>query len=186
MIVAYARVSTKEQDIELQTTRLEQAGAEKVFQDKQSGTTAKDREQLQQCLDFVREGDTLIVTRLDRIARSSHDLHNIINQLDAKGVGFKCVQQGEIDTTTSTGKLMIGMLGAIAQFENDLRKERQREGIDKAKAKGVYKGRKAVVDPDRVRQMRLEGMGPSEIAKQLGCHRQTVYRVLKEQGNSLI
>lgn len=178
MIIGYARVSTKEQDIDLQTERLAEAGAEKIFQDKLSGTQASNRAQLQLCLDFVREGDTLIVTRLDRIARSSHDLHNIIASLEAKGVAFKCIQQGEVDTSTSTGKLMIGMLGAIAQFENDLRRERQREGILKAKAKGIYKGRRAVIDADRVRHMASEGMGASAIAKQLGCHRQSVYRLL--------
>ncbi|ALR22760.1 recombinase family protein [Sphingobium baderi] len=182
MIIGYARVSTKEQDIDLQTERLTEAGAEKIFQDKLSGTQASNRAQLQLCLDFVREGDTLIVTRLDRIARSSHDLHNIIASLEAKGVAFKCIQQGEVDTSTSTGKLMIGMLGAIAQFENDLRRERQREGILKAKAKGVYKGRKAVIDAERVRQMASEGTGPSAIAKQLGCHRQSVYRLLESRG----
>lgn len=180
MIVAYARVSTNGQDIELQTERLRAAGAEKLFEERKSGSSAKDRPILQQALEFVREGDTLIVTRLDRIARSSQDLHNIIHQLQAKGVGFKCVQQSEIDTTTSTGRLMIGMLGAIAQFENDLRRERQMEGVEKAKAAGIYKGRKPSIDRDELKRLAGDGMGPSAIAKAMGINRSTVYKLLDQ------
>lgn len=179
MIVAYARVSTSEQDISLQTERLRAAGAEKLFEEHKSGKTANDRPILQQALEFVREGDTLLVTRLDRIARSSQDLHNIIHQLQSKGVGFRCVQQSEIDTTTSTGRLMIGMLGAIAQFENDLRRERQMEGVAKAKAAGVYKGRKPSIDRDEVKRL-ATSMGPTAIAKAMGINRSTVYKLLDQ------
>lgn len=177
MIVGYARVSTVDQHLELQEGRLIEGGAEKLFSEKQSGTRADNRDKLRECLEFVREGDVLLVTRLDRIARSSHDLHNIIAGLDAKGVGFRCVEQAGVDTTTSQGKLLIGMLGAVAEFENNLRKERQRDGIEAAKARGAYKGRKPAIDPARVRAMLSEGRRPADIARELGINRASVYRL---------
>lgn len=179
MIIGYARVSTVEQNIQLQTERLKEGGAEKLFEEHYSGANADNRPELQRCLEFVREGDTLIVTRLDRIARSSKDLHAILDLLKRKGVEFRCILQPEVDTSTATGKLMLGILGTIAEFENDLRRERQREGIQAAKAKGKYLGRKAIIAPDRVRELHQTGLGPAAIAKQLGCHRQSVYRLLK-------
>ena len=176
MIVGYARVSTTDQDLAIQLEALEAAGAEKVFSEKLSGTTAQ-RPQLQTCLDFVREGDTLLVTRLDRFARSSQDLHNLVASLKAKGVGFRCVEQGGIDTTTIHGELMLGVLGAVAQFETELRRERQREGIEAAKRRGAYKGGKTRIDPVRVRELLSEGMSPSEVAKTLEINRASVYRL---------
>lgn len=176
MLVGYARVSTTDQDLTIQMEALKAAGCDKVFSEKTSGTTAQ-RAQLQQCLDFVREGDVLLVTRLDRFARSSVDLHNLIHSLIHKGVGFRCVEQSGIDTTTSMGKLMIGVLGSVAEFETDLRKERQREGIDAAKQRGAYKGSKARIDPLRVRAMLSEGNSPTEVANALGINRASVYRL---------
>lgn len=120
----------------------------------------------------------LVVTRLDRLARSATDLHNIVKRLAEKGVSFQCLQQGGMDTTSSTGKLLLGVLASIAEFEADIRRERQREGIDRAKAAGVYKGRKPSVDTDAVRALREQGLGGSEIAKQLGIGRASVYRAL--------
>ena len=176
MLVGYARVSTTDQDLTVQLEKLAGAGCEKVFSEKQSGTTAK-RDELTRCLEFVREGDVLLVTRLDRFARSAHDLHNMIHTLVHKGVGFRCVDQAGIDTTSSMGKLMLNVLGAVAEFETDLRSERQREGIAKAKASGAYTGGKARIDPARVKQMLSEGMNPSTVARTLGISRQTVYRL---------
>ncbi len=144
-----------------------------------TGTSRNDRQALAECLDWVREGDTLVVTRLDRLARSGRDLHDIIAQLSAKKVGFRCVQQGAVDTTTSMGKLILSILGAVAEFETDIRKERQREGIERAKAAGVYKGRKRTVEVEQVRSLRDQGCGATEIAKNLGIARASVYRVLK-------
>lgn len=177
-LVGYARVSSSSQSLELQKDQLAEIGCEKVFSEKMSGTSATSRKALQECLEWVREGDTLVVTRLDRLARSGRDLHDVISQLSAKNVSFRCVQQGAVDTTTSMGKLILGILGAVAEFETDIRKERQREGIDRAKAAGVYKGRKPTVDVDLVRFLHNQGLGGTAIAKQLGIARASVYRVL--------
>ncbi|NJC06852.1 DNA invertase Pin-like site-specific DNA recombinase [Sphingomonas kaistensis] len=179
MLVGYARVSSAGQSLDLQLGDLERAGCEKVFAEKQSGTSAEARRALQDALEFVREGDTLVVTRLDRLARSSNDLHNIIAKVTAKGVKFRCVQQSGVDTDSGMGKLVLAILGAVAEFETDIRKERQREGIDKAKADGRYKGRKPSVDAAKVRELHAAGLGPSAIAKQLKVGRTTVYRSLQ-------
>lgn len=178
MDVGYARVSSSGQSLDVQLAALNEAGCEKVFAEKQSGTSTGKREKLQEALEFVREGDSLVVTRLDRLARSAVDLHNIVSQLARKGVSFKCLQQSGVDTSTSTGKLLLGMLAAIAEFETDIRKERQREGIERAKAAGVYKGRKPSVDASAVEALKAQGLGGTEIAKRLGIGRASVYRVL--------
>ena len=179
MLVGYARVSSVGQSLDVQLAALNEAGCEKIFAEKQSGTTVGQREQLHDALEFVREGDTLVVTRLDRLARSASDLHTIVSQLSRKGVSFRCLQQSGIDTSTSTGKLLLSMLAAIAEFETDIRKERQREGIERAKAAGVYKGRKPSVDATAVRQLHEQGVSPTLIAKQLGIGRASVYRALQ-------
>jgi DNA invertase Pin-like site-specific DNA recombinase len=178
MLVGYGRVSSSGQSLDLQLEALEQAGCEKVFAEKVSGRSTKDREQLAMALDFARDGDTIIVTRLDRLARSVGDLHQIIEKLAAKGVGFKCLNQSGVDTDSSTGKLMLSILGAVAQFENDIRRERQMEGIAKAKLNGKYRGRKPSVDPVKVRALRDQGMGPVMIARELKIGRASVYRAL--------
>lgn len=176
MIVGYARVSTSEQDLTIQLQALKLAGAEKVFSEKVSASSGQ-REEFKRCLEFVREGDTLLVTRLDRFARSSLDLHNTMAQLKDKGVGFRSTEQGEFDTTNSMGKFVLAMMGAVAEFETDLRRERQREGIAAAKARGAYRGSKARIDPERVRAMLSEGMKPADVARQLGINRASVYRL---------
>lgn len=179
--VGYARVSSVGQSLDVQLAALEEAGCTKIFSEKQSGTSTGKREKLQEALDYIREGDTLVVTRLDRLARSAVDLHSIVSQLSRKGVAFRCLQQSGVDTSTSTGKLLLGMLAAIAEFETDIRKERQREGIERAKAAGVYKGRKPSVDGAAVQQLRNEGVSPTEIAKRLRIGRASVYRALQDR-----
>jgi DNA invertase Pin-like site-specific DNA recombinase len=179
MLVGYARVSSLGQSLEVQEAALREAGCEKLFAEKRSGTTRQGREALQEALEFVREGDVLLVTRLDRLARSMGDLQGIIEELNRKGVGFRCLQQGAVDTTSSMGRLVLNMLAAIAEFETDLRKERQREGIDKAKAAGIYKGRPVSIERDKVLALQAQGMGATDIAKQLGIGRASVYRHLK-------
>jgi len=178
MLCGYGRVSSSGQSLELQLDALKEAGCEKVFAEKRSGTSTDGRDALADALDFVREGDTLVITRLDRLARSSVDLHNIIAKLTAKGVKFRCLQQSGIDTDSGMGKLVLAILGAVAEFETDIRKERQREGIDKAKANGVYKGRKPSVDTLKVRELHKGGMKPAVIARELKIARASVYRAL--------
>ena len=162
----------------MQLDALQAAGCDKIFSEKKTGTTTNGRTGLADALEFAREGDTLIITRLDRLARSAGDLHTIVKRLSEKGVGFRCLQQGGMDTTTSTGKLLLGVLASIAEFEADIRRERQREGIDKAKAAGVYRGRKPSIDPEAVRALHNDGVPPTEIARRLGIGRASVYRAL--------
>jgi DNA invertase Pin-like site-specific DNA recombinase len=176
MIVGYARVSTVGQSLAVQQDELSKHGCERIFQDKATGTN-RDRPGLTEMLGFVREGDTVVVSRLDRFARSLSDLFQMLDLLSDKGVAFQCLHQS-IDTGTSTGKLTLAILGAVAEFENDLRRERQRDGIAKAKAGGTYKGRKPNIDVEQIAVLREAGMGPSAIAKQLGINRQSVYRLM--------
>lgn len=178
MLVGYGRVSSSEQSLDIQLEALMAAGCEKVFSEKVSGRSTKDREQLAQALDFVREGDTFVCTRLDRLARSVGDLHRIIETLTEKSVSFRCLNQSGVDTDSSTGRLMICILSAVAAFENDIRRERQLEGIEKAKAAGKYRGRPATIDPERVRILRQQGMGAAAIARELQIGRASVYRAL--------
>lgn len=177
--IGYARVSSSSQSLEVQLEQLRAAGCDKLFAEKRSGTSTQGREALAEALDYAREGDTLVVTRLDRLARSAADLHSIVSQINGKGVGFRCLQQGSVDTTTSMGKLILGILGAVAEFETDIRRERQKEGIEKAKEAGVYKGRPVSIDPEKVRELHASGIGPSEIANKLRIGRASVYRLLK-------
>ena len=178
MLVGYGRVSSAGQCLDIQHEALAQAGCEKVFSEKMSGRSTDQREQLALALDFVREGDTLVVTRLDRLARSVGDLHRIIERLTAKGVAFRCLNQSGVDTDTSTGRLMLAVLGAVACFESDIRAERQREGVEKAKAAGKYRGRPASIDPTRVKALRDTGMGAAQIAREMNIGRASVYRAL--------
>lgn len=179
-IIGYARVSSVGQSLDLQDEQLKAGGCEKVFSEKFTGTTTTGRDQLTAAIDYAREGDVLVVTRMDRLARSLGDLKNIVDQLNAKSVGFRALQQGAIDTTRSDGRLMLNILASFAEFETDIRKERQLEGIAKAKAAKVYKGRKPSVPVEEVRHLANEGVGPTDIAKRLGIGRASVYRALAE------
>jgi DNA invertase Pin-like site-specific DNA recombinase len=178
MLVGYARVSSAGQSLDIQEEALRQAGCERLFSEKRSGTTATGREELERCLSYLREGDALVVTRLDRLARSVGDLFGIIDRLQAKAVQFRCLQQSGVDTDTSSGRLMLAVLGAVAAFETDIRRERQMEGIAKAKEAGVYKGRKPTVDAILVRELHQQGCRPSQIAATLGIGRASVYRAI--------
>lgn len=178
MFVGYARVSSSGQDLTVQEEALKAAGCDKVFSEKKSGRMADDREALTDALEFVRSGDTLLVTRLDRLARSTQDLHNLLGRLDEKGAGFRCLAQSGVDTTTSSGKLTLAILAAVAAFEADLRAERQREGIERAKGAGKYRGRSVSIDYTQVRKLHGQGNSPTEIANLLGIGRTSVYRAL--------
>ena len=177
--VGYARVSTIDQDLTVQQEALNSAGCEKVFSEKVSGASTIGREELQRILDYVRGGDELVITRIDRLARSVKDLQDIVGFLKEKGVSLRATEQ-PIDTTTAAGKCFLDMLGVFAEFETNLRKERQMEGIAKAKDRGVYKGRKPSIDVDNVRSLKEQGLGATAIAKELGIGRASVYRVLAE------
>jgi DNA invertase Pin-like site-specific DNA recombinase len=176
-IIGYARVSTTDQNLEIQQAALKAAGCDVIRSEKRSGTSTTGRAELQTILDFLRPGDTLMVTRIDRLARSIGDLQDIVRTVKAKGAALKATEQ-PIDTSTAAGKAFLDMLGVFAEFETNLRKERQLEGISKAKAAGVYKGRKATVDAAQVRELKGRGIGPSAIAKSLGIGRASVYRAL--------
>lgn len=173
----YARVSTASQNLTTQIEALKNAGCETIRQEKVSGTSIQGRAELNTLLEFLRTGDELVVTRVDRLARSIRDLQNIVYALDQKGVALSATEQ-PIDTKTSAGKCFLDMLGVFGEFETNLRKERQMEGIAKAKERGVYKGRKQSIDVEAVRQLREKGLGASAIAKELGIGRASVYRAL--------
>ena len=182
MFIGYARISTIEQEagLEAQQRDLAATGCERTFAE-QVSSVAK-RTQLEEAITFSRAGDTLVVTKPDRLARSVADLLGLIARLQAKGVGLRVLSMGgsEVDTTTPTGRLMLTMLGAVAEFERALMLERQREGIAKAKGEGKYKGRvpTARQKAKEVHRLKAEGVRPTEIATRLGIGRASVYRVL--------
>jgi DNA invertase Pin-like site-specific DNA recombinase len=179
-IVGYARVSTTDQSLEIQAEQLAAAGIEKLFQEKISGVK-RDRPQLVALLEYVREGDTVVVTKLDRIARSTKDLLDIVETLQRKGCAFR-VLNINLDTSTPTGKLMLTMLGAIATFEREMMLERQAEGIAKAKAAGRYKGRKPTArsQAPAIQALAAQGLTRQAIAEKVGVGIASVYRVLRE------
>lgn len=184
-IIGYGRVSSTGQSLDIQEEKLKAAGATELFMEKKSGTTKDGREQLEAALRYARKGDVLVVTKMDRLARSVRDLSNIVADLDERGIGFRVIDQSGIDTTTPSGRLMMNLLASFAEFETALRKERQTDGIEKAKTKGVYKGRPAKLPKDRVRELDEQGLGATAIAKELGIARASVYRLLKDASQSL-
>src|SRR4051812_16966586 len=176
-MIGYARVSTSDQDLTIQLAALNAEGCEVIRQEKASGTTTAGRQELKTVLEFIRAGDTLVVTRIDRLARSIGDLQDIVRTLRTKGAALKATEQ-PIDTTTAAGKCFLDMLGVFAEFETNLRKERQLEGIAKAKAAGAYKGRPPTIKAAQLRELKAQGIGASAIAKGLKIGRASVYRVL--------
>jgi len=172
----YARVSTHEQDLTVQEEALRKAGCDVIRAEKVSGTSRSGRVELDTLMQFIRPGDVLTVTRIDRLARSIGDLQDIVRELRAKGATLKATEQ-PIDTGSAAGKAFLDMLGVFAEFETNLRKERQMEGIAKAKAEGVYKGRKPQIDAEKVKSLSSEGIGATEISRRLGIGRASVYRI---------
>ncbi len=179
MKVGYGRTSTLEQQagLDAQLRDLKAAGCEKIFSEQVSAVGK--RPQLEAALDFIREGDTLIVTKLDRLARSTQHLLEIAEHVKAKRADLTILNLGA-DTSTATGRLMFTVIGAVATFERELMLERQREGVAKAKAEGKYKGRKptARAKAGDVMALKAEGVRPVDIARRLGIGRASVYRVL--------
>lgn len=182
--IGYARVSSYGQSLEVQFDKLRDC--DRVFKEKQSARTDA-REQLQLCLDYVRDGDFLVITKLDRLARSTFDLLRIMQRLEQKSVKLVVLDQ-QIDTSTPTGMLLFTMLGAIAAFENDLRKDRQLQGIAMAKRKGVKFGRKAALTEAQVLQLRAkreQGVKISELMAEFDISHATVYRALSDVGRDV-
>lgn len=174
-LIGYARVSSTDQHLESQLDQLRHAGCERIFSEKHSG---RDQERVvwTECMEFLREGDVLVFTRLDRIGRSLQALINIGEVLRERGVEIRCLQQ-PVDTTTSEGRLMWGILATVAEFEVDLKRERQAEGIRAARAAGKkIGGRKRRITREAVALLKREGLGVTDIARRLNCDRTTVYR----------
>lgn len=180
-LIGYARTSTLDQKagLEAQQRDLEAQGCDRVFVEQVSSVNVKERHELARALDHIRSGDTLVVNKLDRLARSSQHLLEILEALTAKGAALRILNMG-IDTGTPTGKLMLTIMGGVAEFERSIMLERQREGIAKAKAAGKYKGRKptARAKADQVTALHREGIGATEIARRVGIGRASVYRTL--------
>ena len=181
MRIGYARVSTLDQKagLEAQERDLNLAGCKRLFIEQVSSVDVVARIKLAEVLDFVRDGDVLVVTKLDRLARSVAHLCDVLRVLDQRGASLVILGLG-IDTATPTGKLMLTILGGVAQFEREIMLERQREGIAKAKAEGKYKGRAptARAKADEVHRLHREGVGATEIAKRVGIGRASVYRAI--------
>ena len=181
-VIGYARTSTLHQDagLDAQLRQLEALGCEKVFSEQVSSVA--ERARLAAALEYVREGDTLVVTKLDRLARSVAHLVEIVGELERKGAALKILDLG-MDTSTPTGRLMLTVIGAIAQFEREIMIERQREGIAAAKADGKYKGRAPTArrKADEIRKLAAEGIGKAEIARRLGVGERSIYRMLSRQ-----
>lgn len=179
MLVGYARTSTMEQvaGFQAQLDALKGIGCDKVYQEQVSSVAH--RKALSDALDFLREGDTLVVTKLDRLARSVLHLGEIVKKISEKGADLRILAM-DIDTATPTGKLLLNMLGSVAEFERDMMLERQREGIAKAKAEGKYKGRTptAMRLSDEIKRLSKEGMTRKAIAQRLEVSERSVYRAL--------
>lgn len=179
--VGYARVSSRSQSLDIQLTALQEAGCSKIFSEKFTGTRTKGRDQLEAMLDYVREDDVLVITKLDRLARSLHDLLRITARLEEKSVQLRVLDQS-IDTTTPEGRMTYQILGAVAEFETSIRKARQREGIDAALAKGEdspFKGRPKSIDDEEVKRLYQELGSKVAVADKLKISRQSVWRALR-------
>jgi DNA invertase Pin-like site-specific DNA recombinase len=179
-IVGYGRVSSVGQSLDVQISKLTEYGCEKIFSEKKTGTNV-DREQFKTCMDYLREGDKLVITRLDRLCRSVLHLSQISEELKNKNVDLVVMEQN-IDTSTSTGRLLFNMLGVIGEFENEIRKERQLDGIRKSKERGVKFGRKSKLTREQVVEMkgkRDSGVEIKDLVSEFGISRESVYRLMR-------
>jgi DNA invertase Pin-like site-specific DNA recombinase len=175
--IGYARVSTNDQELQGQLDRLRSEGCEVVRSETVSGASREGRAELEGILDFLRPGDELMVTRLDRLGRSTRDVLNLVHECEQRGACVT-VLDPHVSTRGDMGRIVITVLGMVAEMERRFIKERQREGIERAKAAGVYKGGKVRIDRDRIGELSKQGLGPSAIAKTLRCSRMQVYRIL--------
>jgi DNA invertase Pin-like site-specific DNA recombinase len=180
-LIGYARVSTTGQDTATQEARLKAAGCTLIRTETVSGSSRNGRNELASILDFIRPGDVLTVVKLDRLGRNTRDVLNLVHELEEKGASLRVLEPA-IDTGGPMGRMVLTVLGMVAEMELGFIRDRQRAGIDAAKAKGVYKGRPATFDRARIVSLRKEGMGATEIAKAVGCKRGNVYKTLKAAG----
>ncbi|MDN6660994.1 MAG: recombinase family protein [Corynebacterium variabile] len=182
-VIGYARVSSPQQNLDRQTIRLTAAGAQKLFTDTVSGSR-RDRPGLDAAVEYLRAGDTLLVASMDRLARSLVDLHTLVDELTTNGITVTFLQEGQSYSAnpSPTGKLLLGMLGAVAEFERSIIRERQAEGIARAKARGVYKGRTPIPPDkiDRARELIAQGVPKARVARDLGISRSALYNHLAE------
>jgi DNA invertase Pin-like site-specific DNA recombinase len=177
--IGYARVSSIDQDLDIQIAKLKGEGCEIVRSEKISGGSREGRVELETVIQFLRPGDELVVARLDRLGRDTRDVLNLIHECEQRQA-FVTVLDPHVSTRGEMGHIVLTVLGMVAQMERRFIKERQREGIQQAKAQGRYQGGKRRLDRYLIRQLRKDGVGPSDIAKQVGCSRMQVYRVLEE------
>lgn len=177
--IGYARTSTVDQNLDAQIAALKAAGCGMVRTEQKSGATLDGRPELKTILDFIHPGETLVVTRIDRLARSMQDLQTIVARLKEKGAHLAATEQ-PVDTSTAAGKAFFDMLGVFAEFETNLRRERQAEGIKVAKRKGVYRGRPPKINMAAIQTKLGAGLSPTEIAREMGISRGTVYKAKAE------
>lgn len=180
--IGYARVSTLEQDLHIQLAKLKAEGCTIIRSEKVSGGSREGRPELATVLDFLRDGDELVVARLDRLGRDTRDVLNLIHECEQRGA-FVTVLDPHVSTRGDMGHMIITVLGMVAQMERRFIKERQKDGIERAKAGGVYKGGTRRVDREKISAMHQAGQKPSAIAEQLGCSRMQVYRILAEEAD---
>jgi DNA invertase Pin-like site-specific DNA recombinase len=176
--IGYARVSTADQDLDTQIQRLKAEGCEIIRSEKVSGASREGRTELATILDFLRPGDELVVARLDRLGRDTRDVLNLIYEAEQKGA-WVTVLDPHVSTRGEMGHIVLTVLGMVAQMERRFIKERQRDGIEKAKIEGTYRGGKRRLDRHKILSLHLQGNGPTAIAKVIGCSRMQVYRVLE-------
>jgi DNA invertase Pin-like site-specific DNA recombinase len=173
----YARVSSLSQSTDIKFEALTKVGCDLVRTEKKSGRSTEGRTELATILDFMAEGDSLCVHKLDRLGRNTRDVLNLVHELNERGCSLQVLEPA-IDTSGPMGTMMLTVLGMVSEMELGFIKERQRAGIEKAKAEGVYKGRPMSLDHDKIRSLKAEGMGATAIAKELGCSRGAVYKAL--------
>ena len=181
--IGYARVSTADQNLDAQISALAKAGCTMFRTETGDGATLEGRPELRTILDFIHPGETLVVTRIDRLARSMRDLQTIVATLKDKGAHLAATEQ-PVDTATAAGKAFFDMLGVFAEFETNLRRERQAEGIAAAKQRGAYRGRPPRIDMEAIKQRLATGLSPTQIARELGVSRGTVYKARADMSRS--
>jgi DNA invertase Pin-like site-specific DNA recombinase len=176
-MIGYARVSTSSQSTDIQVAKLKEAGCSIIRMEKVSGRSREGRTELETVMDFIQAGDTLVVAKLDRLGRATRDVLNLVHELEQRGASLKVLEPA-IDTSGPMGKVVLTVLGMVSEMELGFIRERQKDGIEKAKAEGRYKGRPATLTPADILRMKADGMGATAIAKSLNCSRSAIYKIL--------